>query len=426
MIKYHLIIFLYLLNVISLFSHTIGIRLKDNSSTSKAFLNEDHYFGDGLSSWLEMDFGDMHYVNEMFLSTDQQDMMRGSGKKVKGVYGFSNQGYVRFFKRSDELLKHEFTFGRAYVEHGFSKFNKLLISRWSRPFDQVSWRIKYKGITGNIVGVQLDPIMNNNRYLSLHTIDFKLVKNLTISFGESSLYAGENRGIELQYFNPTLFWIPVRENQPETNQANGFLYFGTKYSIKRISTWFEFLLDDYQIDRSVPEPPTFGYTLGFELNNPVSIFNNFYFEYSRVANRTYQTHGEYGQENYVHRNYPIGHYLGNDFESMLMLIFFKNYNYFGLNHKPLLKLSIINEGANNLNTPWDSPWEDKSTLQDGVYYESFPTDPNKILIEGEFLIKLFLKKSSYFEFGLKYNSEKNNRTFLIGRYKISFDKNFIY
>ena len=164
------------------------------------------------------------------------------------------------------------------------------------------------------MGAQLDPIENNNRYLSLHTIDFKLNENLIISFGESSIYAGKNRGIELQYFNPTLFWIPVRENQPNTNQANGFLYFGSKFSLKNFSTWFEFLLDDYQIDRNIPEPTTYGYTLGFELENPSTMLQDVYLEYSRVANRTYQTHGEFGQENYVHRDYPIGHYLGNDFE----------------------------------------------------------------------------------------------------------------
>ena len=214
MLKYYLIIFFFILNTNPLLSHAIGIRIKDNSFSSKSFMNEDHYFGDGVSSWLKMDFKNMHYINEMCLSYNEKDMIRGSGKKVKSIYGFSNQGYIRFFRKFDNLLNHEFTVGRAYVNHGFSQFNKILISKWSRPFDQVSWKLKYKGITGQIVGAQLDPIKNNNRYLSLHTIDFKLNENLIISFGESSLYAGENRGIELQYFNPTLFWIPLEKINP--------------------------------------------------------------------------------------------------------------------------------------------------------------------------------------------------------------------
>lgn len=424
--KNYLIIFFFFLNTDLSLSHDIGVRIKNNSLTSKAFMNEDHYFGDGLYSWIKMDFKNMHYINEMCLSNNQQDMIRGSGKKVKNIYGFSNQGYVRFFRKDDNLIIHEFTFGRAYVDHGFSRFNKLLVSKWSRPFDQVSWKLKYKGITGNIVGAQLDPIENNNRYLSLHTIDFKLNENLIISFGESSIYAGKNRGIELQYFNPTLFWIPVRENQPNTNQANGFLYFGSKFSLKNFSTWFEFLLDDYQIDRNIPEPTTYGYTLGFELENPSNMLQDVYLEYSRVANRTYQTHGEFGQENYVHRDYPIGHYLGNDFESILMLFFFRGYNPFGLKNEPALKLSIINRGANDLHTPWDNPWSDENNLQDGVFYEDFPSSPSKVIIEGEFLLRSLIGKNSYLEIGLKYDSVESKNLILMGRYKIVLDKNFKY
>ena len=62
-------------------------------------MNEDHYFGDGLYSWIKMDFKNMHYINEMCLSNNQQDMIRGSGKKVKNIYGFSNQGYVKFLEK---------------------------------------------------------------------------------------------------------------------------------------------------------------------------------------------------------------------------------------------------------------------------------------------------------------------------------------
>ena len=185
-------------------------------------------------------------------------------------------------------------------------------------------------------------------------------------------------------------------------------------------------MDDYQIDRNVPEPTTYGYTLGFKFEKPANILQDIYLEYSRVANRTYQTYGEFGQENYVHRNYPIGHYLGNDFESMLMLFFFKSYNYFGLKNEPALKISMINSGANDLYTPWDSPWNDENNLQDGVFYENFPSSPSEVSIEGELLLKSLIGKSSYLEIGLKYDSADSKSVILMGRYKIVLDKNFKY
>ena len=308
----------------------LGLRLKNNNYNQDIIFDENDYIGNGLYSWLKMDFGNMQYVNEMCLSNNAEDMERGRGKKVKGIYGFSNQGYIIFQKKSLEL-NNEFIFGRAYIEHGFSDFSSLLISKWSRPFDQIGWKASYKGITGQIYGVQLDPIMNINRYLSMHTIDFNLLDNVTISFGESSLYAGENRGIELQYFNPTLFWIPVRENQPLNNQANGFLYSGLRYSKGNAKIWIEYLLDDYQIDKEVKEPTTYGMLLGASIERPKKTIEKMYLEYSRVSNRTYQTAGEYGQENYLHRNYSIGHYLGNDFESMFFYADFIKRSIFNFN-----------------------------------------------------------------------------------------------
>ena len=138
-----------------------------------------------------------------------------------GKYGYSNQGYIQFDSNSD-VLKHKVIFGRAYIDHGFGKSCKILVSNWSRPFDQLTWQATYKGIRGSISGVQLNSINNINRYFSIHTIDFDIIENITVSFGESSIYAGEHRGIELQYFNPTLF-SSCKRKSPEQNQANGFI-----------------------------------------------------------------------------------------------------------------------------------------------------------------------------------------------------------
>ena len=61
------------------------------------------------------------------------DMRKGRGKKSKGVYGFSNQGYVTFSNEKNSL-NNKLKFGRFYINHGFGQSSKIFISNYSRPF----------------------------------------------------------------------------------------------------------------------------------------------------------------------------------------------------------------------------------------------------------------------------------------------------
>tara|TARA_Y100001970_G_scaffold289507_1_gene420117 strand:- start:3631 stop:4761 length:1131 start_codon:yes stop_codon:yes gene_type:complete len=352
-----------------------------------------------------MDFGSMIYVNEMCMSSNAQDMDRGRGKKVGGIYGFANQGYVQFMKVQNNL-EHRITIGRAYLEHGFGKSSRLLVSKWSRPFDQIGWSLLYKGISAKMVGVQLDPIEDINRYFSIHVINFDLLNNLTISFGESSIYAGENRGIELQYFNPTLFWIPIRENQPSTNQANGFLYTGIKYNNLKNAFWFEYLLDDYQIDRTIQEPTTYGFIVGIEkVDLFIKYFDSFWAEYSKVSNRTYQTMGELGEENYIHRSFPIGHYLGNDFDNLVFNVKSKNLSRSKYDFYSNFKFSFLRDGNSGIEIDWDSPWLD---IEEGVIFEeNSPTLPINQILEFVINANLQYEKKYIMDLGLYYKSSKS-------------------
>ena len=55
-----------------------------------------------------------------------------------------------------------------------------------------------------MTGIQLENINGKKRFLSLHTLNWNYKNKLTVSFSEASLYTGENRGIEWQFFNPVI------------------------------------------------------------------------------------------------------------------------------------------------------------------------------------------------------------------------------
>ena len=247
--------------------HEIGLKVKHNAPRNfiKTNFNLDDHIGNGIYSWLKVDLGSFIYINEMCASTEIEDMDRGAVKKLVGVYGYSNQGYVQFKKKTINDVNHEIIFGRTYINHGYGNYGRLLVSNWSRPFDQMAWKVKYRGLNAQVIISELNNRESVKRYFTLHTIDFQINDDLIVSFGESCIYAGENRGIEFQYINPTLLWVPIRENQiGNYNQTNAFWYFGVKNKGRLFNKWFELLLDDYQIDSEAQEPTTFGTTIGFE------------------------------------------------------------------------------------------------------------------------------------------------------------------
>ena len=203
-IKYYFFIFCIISSLSA--QHEIGLKLKHNTPRNfvKTNFNLDDYIGNGIYSWLKVNLGSFIYVNEMCASTEIQDMDRGAVKKLVGVYGYSNQGYVQFEKNINNV-NHELIFGRTYINHGFGNYGRLLVSNWSRPFDQLAWKVKYRGLNAQVVISELNNRESVKRYFTLHTLDFQINDDLIISFGESCIYAGENRGIEFQYINPTLF-----------------------------------------------------------------------------------------------------------------------------------------------------------------------------------------------------------------------------
>ena len=75
------------------------------------------------------------------------------------------------------------------------------------------------------------------------------------------------------------------------------------------------MIDDWQINKKNKgdlEPNEFGFILGLDVRDWLFKDFNFWAEYTKITNRTYQSY--YLEEVYTHRNFPIGHYLGNDFD----------------------------------------------------------------------------------------------------------------
>jgi len=408
---------------------SIGITGVYNSTL---FGNIKHHsndiFGSGLISNFVFEEGSFLIVNRMFMTDSWANIEKGGGKKIKYIYGYTHEGYIQY-EHPWGQINNTWILGRSFLDHGFGKRGQLLISNESRPFDLFSWSIHYKGLTGNMSGVQLENIDNKKRYLSIHTLNWKINNQITLSFSESSIYSGESRGIEWQFFNPVIFWVPEREN-PSTGQANGFIYGGIKYDHSPSqSFWGELLIDDYQINNKSKgdlEPNEIGILVGLGKTGWPMLSSDLSLEYTRITNRSYQTPDL--SETYTHRGFPIGHYLGNDFDIIQLFYSQENVNW---KLKPYISLAYLRDGANGLDTIWDEPWMDSTVTMATGYSEPFPTGPVTYITEMELAADYNFNSESIINGGLFYRRStllgitEEEITFVL-RLWLSLNKTFNY
>ena len=404
----------------------------DGVYTTHEFGNIKHHsmdiYGSGLMSYFQFQQDNFKIVNRMFMSDSWENASKGGGKEVKNIFGYTQDGYIQY-DNTWGMINNTWIAGRAFLDHGFGKTSQLLMSKDSRPFDLFSWNIQYKGMSGNMTGIQLENINGKKRFLSLHTLTWDINEKLTLSFSEASIYSGENRGIEWQFFNPVIFWVPEREN-PSTGQANGFLYGGIKYKhTSTLSFWAELLIDDYQINNESKgdlEPNEIGFLGGVEKTGWPLQTSDLWLEYTRITNRTYQTPDI--SETYTHRGFPIGHYLGNDFD--MIQLYYSQENMKG-KLKPYISLAYVRDGANGLDTPFDTPWEDSTVTMTTGYSEPFPTGPITYVTEMELAADYKFGNDSFINAGLFYQrktlSGKTDEEFSFrARLWFSLDKTFTY
>lgn len=252
------------------------------------------------------------------------------------------------------------------------------MSDFSRPFDQLTLQIKQNYISGIFSILELDPIDEYDRTLYLHAIKYKSNK-FELTLAESLIKTGKGLPKNLSLLNPLLPWA-WEEVDREDIKINGFLYLGfTWFPLTGWRLFGEVLVDDVNFHNpGAFYLNRFGYLAGVQKTGFPLATSNLWMEYSNILNQVYQSYRPY--HIYTHRKYPIGHYLGNDFDSWRL-------HYSQLMHKsqirPFLDITYIRDGANGLDTPFDNPWEDENGLLPDYVPPSNPTAPITYVFETE-------------------------------------------
>ncbi len=337
-----------------------------NERQSRYFHSRERFGGGAqLNDWL-------HTAATVYVDNRLDEKASYMGKRQGGQAAFFEQAYALALFKNFQVK-----FGRDLLVWGPGFEASLLISGNSRPMDHLYFSWNNDWLEFSFFSATLNPTFfkvneqpaTQHRLLSGHRIECHPLPFLYFAISETSLSGGPDTGLDFAYLNPFMFYHAANLNGPNTANSMGSVDVAAM-PLRQWTTYGSFLLDDVQIENSVPadrEPAQIGYLAGTNVADPFGIFGvDVFTEYTRVTNRTYKGQGG-PWEKYLHRNQPIGHFLGNDFDRLLG----------GISYHPIPNYFVRfvyehrRQGEGRLDTPFDTPWLD---IPEGESYsEPFPT-----------------------------------------------------
>ncbi len=315
--------------------------------------------------WLEV-------YNTMLFDNRLDEAPAYLGIRQSGYAGYTEQAYVRAHHGGFSA-----GFGRDYLRFGPGADAALLLSDYARPLDHLELGYHYKWLTYrfitatlNATGYAIDGAPGHqNRYLTLHHLQISPLENLHIGIGEAILFGGPDAGLDFAYFNPFLSYHGEQMNGPSGGNTMGSIHLAALLK-KRWFIHADLLIDDVQLEKTGPgdlEPNAYGLLCGINGADPLGIRGaDVMLEYTRITNRTYNGQGG-PWEKWLHRNQPLGHFLGNDFDRLQCAISWWPVSRW----RAQLHFEYRRRGEGRIEKPFDTPWEEVPL--GGSYSEPFPT-----------------------------------------------------
>ena len=376
--------------------HHFGLFLNiKNNSNSHIIHERPDLLGNGFLTNYAFSISNLEIMNSMFFTYDMNEAKRGFVRTIKNVTMYTNQAYLKINQNHNEL-NYFIKIGRDFLIEGFGKSAKIFFSDYSRPFDQITFAANYKNLNSKLSIISLNELNDFKRLLYLHIFDFKF-KKFQIKIGEAAISSGFEESIDIKYLNPFNFWS--WENVGSTVEGlNAFLYSGFYWKISsKLNFYGDILIDDINFHQNNAfYLNRYAYLLGIYQSSFLSDSSFIWLECSNVLNQVYQSY--HPSHIFTHRNFPIGHYLGNDFINFRI-----HYSQIlKSNKKFFFEFSHLIKGKNGLDTIFDNAWEDnEGNFIKNYKHPGYPTPPLNYINDSHFGVEIMLKDYSYLTFSLE-------------------------
>ena len=253
-----------------------------------------------------------------------------------GVYypGFGmnkNRFQFNIEYQPNNLFEVDVGYGKQFIGLGYQS---LLLSDIAASYPYLKLSTKFGPVKYyNLFTTFLNPSMINfgrKKHATIHYLDFAITPNLHFGVFESILWQSKsetaNKGFELAYLNPVIFYRPV-EFSKQSNKGNALIGATMNLKYKNLIFYSQFILDDLNISRRKDSDDNYqsgffqnkyGYQLGLKGNLKDL---SFLLEYNQVQPYTFGHRTVL--QNYSHMNQALAHPLGANFKELINILQFK-------------------------------------------------------------------------------------------------------
>ena len=389
----------------------------DGPDTTKSLSACSRFFGVGSAS--NTDFASTYILgatmsanlSDKISFASHFDYLEGNHNSLVNEYRDSLSLFPVFGKEKSRIQYNFRYYVNKFIDIDFGKGNhfigdgyrSMLLSIDHSPYSYLKLttkfgRVRYYNLYTTFLDIQ-ESDQYRKKHSSIHFLDFKLTKNISIGVFEAILWQAKddnyNRGYDVEYLNPVIFFRPVEfsKNSPD-NVLMGVNFNAT---FNPITFYSQVLLDDLNISRQKDRDDEysggffqnkFAYQLGLK-----SFFQgiNVLLEYNQSQPYTY-AHKE-TMQSYTHMNQALAHPLGANFKEMVAIA-----DYSIEKWKYSIKLTLANLGLDSVDTHYGQNIfaSDFDAQADGGEYsygnfngQGVPTQINSVHAEVSYSLKWF-------------------------------------
>lgn len=347
-----------------------------------------------VSPYFKYDVNSKLKVDVRLSIENQKEQLLDNNKTYWSDNFVGYQGGFNIAKISYKSNHFSAKFGRDYFVPGIVLSENLLFSNHNYTYDQMTLGYFNKFITISTYYLQLNSLGTDKRHLNGHRFTLNLFDKGYLALNEIILYGGENRQFNFMLMNPFINYYMYHRNV-KNFESNSILSSELFLEHKDLFFMIEFVVDDYQIEHEVVsdlEPMEYGLNISTGIKNIANKIN-WSLNYTKVANRTFNAPDK-DYEKYIYKNYPIGHFLGNNFWELKT-----NFQY---NHKKIINewdLYYREYGEEALYGEFNTDYMDSTVTMETGYSENFPFGH----VDNQFGItqKLYYQVNEYFLLNLK-------------------------